>query len=63
MPRVHRLHSLAAGGPEGRALAVAQLAALLATHGNVRATAKFLGVTEKTVHGWLTRWGMRRPKK
>lgn len=61
MPAPHPLRSLAAGGPEGRSLAAAQLRAALAAHGgDVRATAAGLDppVHETTLHDWIADWGL-----
>lgn len=66
MRRPHPLTSLAAGGPDGRALAVAKLGAVLrACGGNVRACAAALvpPVTRQQVHRWVAAWGMRDKKK
>lgn len=65
MARPHPIASLhAAGGPYADA-AVAQLRALLAAHGSVRATAAALQppVHETTLHDWLTKWGVREEEK
>jgi transposase len=57
----HPILALYLAGPSHHAEARAQLEALLAKHGSVRATAKAIGRHETTVADWMTRMGVQNP--
>jgi IS30 family transposase len=57
----HPILSLFRAGPPHDEEARRQLAALLALHGSVRATALALGRHETTIADWMTRMGVANP--
>jgi hypothetical protein len=60
VPAPHRLALLHALGGEHAQAAVAELKRTLARHPSIVEAAAALKVHEKTLHRWLTAWGVRK---